>query len=291
MSVNSTLTSNTIHHPFFHCSDVTVNFIISVAFTVTKFLLLHPLSILVLYLGHQRWRRQRSTTMSHSDFFTVQMAAMELISQSGWVLFCCGYYADRPVMSIVGMYLCFIIFPGQTFFHILTCVERYLAVVHPVTYLGLRHSAGVRIRNISTGCVWLLCFGWIGVTALYMPEFPIIPFLSFLIFSLFVVSFCSLSVLHVLIRPGPGEVGGDREQVHQSKQRAFHTIMAIMGVLCLMFVGILVCVALDASPLLSSTDGCVVMISAIWFSLPSSLVLPLLFLHRAGKLQCGSNAD
>ncbi|KAI3376422.1 hypothetical protein L3Q82_016443 [Scortum barcoo] len=138
----------------YECFDVHVIIFISGAFAITKFFLQLPLSIFILHLGHQRWRQQRSfKTTSHSDFFTLHMAALELISELG------------------------------SAFHILTCVERYLAVVHPVTYLGLKQSGGIRIRNISTGCVWLLCFGWMGVTTLYKPALPIIPFFSFLVLS------------------------------------------------------------------------------------------------------------
>ncbi len=212
------------------------------------------------------------------------MAAVELISAFGGTVYFCGIYTDLSEVMEVGFYLTNIAFPGQMSFHILTCVERYLAVVHPVTYLGLRQSGGVRIRNISTVCAWLLCFGWSGT--LRIVDLPVVPYICFLVLSLIVVSFCSLSVVCVLIRPGPGEVGGDRERVDQSKQRAFHTIMAIVGVLWLWFAGFLVCLTLDSSNLLSHDDGCVVLISANWFNLPSGLILPLLFLHRAGKLPC-----
>lgn len=70
------------------------------------------------------------------------------------------------------------------------------------------------------------------------------------------------------------------------KQRAFVTITAIMAVLLLRFGGNLVCMALASSPVLSFSAGCVVRISGIWFCLPSSYVLPLLFLHRAEKVLC-----
>ncbi len=97
-----------------------------------------------------------------------------------------------------------------------------------------------------------------------------------------VVSFCSLAVLG-LKHPGPGEGGGNRERDAQSKQRAFNTIMAIMGTLLLWFGGCLVCTAIYSLLLRSSSNQCVVIVSSFWFSLPSSQVLPLLFRHRAGK--------
>ncbi|XP_044040228.1 uncharacterized protein LOC122870237 [Siniperca chuatsi] len=285
MSVNSS--NSSLYLLFYHCFDSRTAVFIYTTYLNIKILLGLPLSILIFYLGHRQWRRQSSTTRtSHSDVFTYHLAAIELTTVVAFIFFFCGSYTDLPVMKKVGFYVGNMGFPGEMFFHLLTCVERYLAVVHPVTYLGLRQSGGVRIRNISVVCVWLLCFGWTGVLALYDPHFPSIPFSCILVFTLFVVSPCSLSVLCVLIRPGPGKVGGGEERVDQSKQRAFHTVVAITGVLWLWFVGLLVCVALEASLLLSYSDGCVVAVSAIWLNLPSSLVLPLLFLHRAGKRLC-----
>ena len=277
MSVNSSSSH------LYTCLDSRAGLIISVAYSVTKNILILPLSTFVLYLGHQRWRRQRSfATTSHSDIFTYNMAAVELICAFGGIAFFCGVYTGLSELVRVELYAYFMVFPGEMFFHILTCVERYLAVVHPVTYMGLRQSGGVKIRNISIVCVWLLSFGWSGVAG--GIDLPYIPIFCALVVASVVVSFCSLSVLRVLIRPGPGEVGGDRERVDQSKQRAFHTITTIMGVLWLWFAGFLVCLALKYSNLLNYNDTCRVLLSGFWFSLPSSLVLPLLFLHRAGKL-------
>lgn len=180
-------------------------------------------------------------------------------------------------MVKVGLHLSNMVFPAEIFFHILTCVERYLAVVHPITYLGLKHSG--RVRNIGAMCVWVLSFGWSSVLALCDLQFPIIPFFCLIAFSLIAVSFCSLRVLCDLIRPGPGEKGRNKECVGPSKQKAFHTIMAKMGVLWVWFVGYLDCFSLSTTQLLSYSDRCVVVASGLCFGLPSSLILPLLFIQ------------
>lgn len=173
---------------------------------------------------------------------------------------------------------------GQAMFHILTCVEHYLAVVHPITYLHLKQAGKVRIRNICTGCVWLLSFGWLAVYCVCSSDHTFILYLCIMAFILIIISFSSISVLCVLKRPGPGEVGGDSKRVDQSKQRAFYTILAIMGVLLFGFVGNLI--GNTVSALTSVENICVWLMSTFWLDLPTSLVLPLLFLHRAGKLQC-----
>ncbi|GAA6225456.1 uncharacterized protein LOC122870237 [Lates japonicus] len=251
--------------PFYHCFDSRPALLVLTAYFITKLLLLFPLYIFILYLGHQRWRQHRSlNTTSHSDIFTYNMAAVDLSSLVAYVFFFYCIDTNLPMMIEGGFYVANMVFPGEMCFHVLTCVERYLAIVHPITYRGLRQSGGVRIRNISIGCVWLLCFGWMGITAAYIPNFPMVPFLCLLVSSLFVTSACSLRVLLVL----------------------FHTVTAILTMLWFWFIGLLVCIALEMSWLLDYNEGCVVIMSGTWFSLPSKLVLPLLFLHRAGKLLC-----
>lgn len=210
---------------------------------------------------------------------------MDILFVLGGIVYLCGRYSGFTEMIVVGHNLCTVAFPGPLFFHSLTCAERYLAVVHPVTYLGLKQSGAVKIRNISTVCVWLLSFGWYGLTFL-SQDIIFILLLSLLAFCLVIVSYCSLRVVYVLIHPGPGEVGGARERVDKSKQRAFHTILAITGALWMCFAGILITVALDRSQLLSNNEDCVALAIGYWFSLPSNLVLPLLFLQRSGKPVC-----
>ncbi|KAK2899694.1 hypothetical protein Q8A73_012823 [Channa argus] len=208
MSVNSSISSNGSHlHSNFStnsslkpntpvCFNYKSTFYIFTSFSVTNIILLLPLLFLVLCLGLQRWRKQLSASMvttSHSDIFTYHMVAIEMISIFGCGLYCCGVWINVPVLIMLGLNFFHVTSNGEIFLHILTSVDRYMAVVHPITYMRLRNRNGVILRNVTLG----------------------------------------FSVLHALIRPGPGEQSRAREQGDKSKMRAFHTIMAIMGVLLL----------------------------------------------------------
>ena len=295
MSVNSSPSSNislplsplsyssNMFSLFQSCFRSTAGTLNLTAFTIVSILLL-PLYIYVLYLGIQRWRQQRSNSR-HSDVFTYHMVVTELMSVLGFIVMFSGALTDLPQMMVVGTYILFLNLYGQSCFHVLTCVERYLAVVHPVTYLKLKKENWVRNRNITIGCIWLMCIA--GTTLINIDNKFLILLNYSIIFLIFIViSFCSLSVLCVLIRPGPGEGGGGRQQVDQSKLRAFYTIMIILGVLMFRFMGMVIFNALFSSPHLSENYRCAGCYFASWFCLPSSLVLPLLFLQRAGKLLC-----
>jgi len=255
------------------------------SFNVINIILFAPLCIFILHHGLQQWRRKRSTStaaaMSHTDCFTYHLMTMELIGIFGSVLCCCGIYSDKYKLLFIGLYIfsfkCF----GELSFHVLTCLERYLAVVHPVTYLSLRNQRGIRIRNIILCFVWLLCL--VGTFTIMMKDIFYILNFCLLVSTLMIISFCNFSVLNVLIRPGPGKQGGDRERVDQSKLRAFYTIAVILGVLLLRFACALVPAFLYVS---GKSLNCVAIACDVWLNLPSSLVLILLFLHRAGKLVC-----
>lgn len=259
---------------------------VSLALFSTMFfvnLLLLPVFVLVLYLGYQRWRRQRGASSAaggHSDLFTYHAIALQVNIFLG--LFLIFYGSRNGLLSIlaVGLFLLYITSGGQALLHVLTCVEHYLAVVHPVTYMRVKQAAEGRIRHGCAGCVWLLSVGWLMVNVLGNSDFSFVFCLSTVVTCILVICFCSISVLCALRRPGPGEGGGSRAQADQSKRRAFNTILIILAVLLFGFVGNVLVNILPGAFI----NTCALWFSSIWLNLPSNLVLPVLFLHRAGKL-------
>lgn len=254
-----------------------------VAFYLTNFLLIFPLIVLILYSALKEWQQKRNSasasTMSHFDCFIYNVVIMEIIGILRCVPYCAGIYTDNLVIIFVGGLLSTFIWYGETFFHVLTCVERYLAVVHPITYLGLRNDRGIRIRNVSVCFVWLLCF--LRMIIFTRKEGFLIVDSCLLVLAISITAFCSLSVLCVLIRPGPGLPSSER--VDQSKQRALYTIVTILSVLMLRF---LASMGWNIMYVTEKEKQCLIMACIIWLNIPTSLVLPLLFLHRAGKFRC-----
>lgn len=275
---------------FSHCFDNRVGKLIFAVFTVTTFLLVLPLSIITLFLGYQQWRRKHSTPTSHSDFFTFHMVVMEIVHIMASVGYCFAVYIHRRMMMGVMSYFFYSSSCAQMSFHTLTCVERFLAVVFPITYMRISKRSGVQVRNGLILLVWMVFFALL--VTMVSKTIDVIFMLHTVqqACSLIVISFCSFAVLRVLKRSVPGDGGRDRERVDQLKQKAFNTIMAIMGALLLSFAGCLFYVAVYASPQIPKTDQCVILESTYWLTLPSRVVLPLLFLHRAGKLPWSRNS-
>lgn len=263
-----------------YCLILKPSSFVFITFSITKIFLLLPACILILFYGFQKWQQNHTsssaTTMSHYDCFTYHIIIMELFGLFGCFICCIGIYRDYLIIVEVGTALISFTWYGEVFFHLLTCFERYLAVVHPITYLSLRNKRGIRIRNISTICAWL--FSSAAMSLVILGNL----FLDWclLILSLILISFFSLSVLHVLIHPGPGEQGAKKERVDQSKQRAFYTIVIVLVELGLRLAWNLVWGVMNES---KDSSNCVIITVVFWFSLPSNLVLPLLFLHKTGN--------
>ncbi|KAJ0055688.1 hypothetical protein NL108_009639, partial [Boleophthalmus pectinirostris] len=231
-------------------------------------MLLTPLFFWVFYVGYT----QRKT--SHTDIFTYHIIVMEFLTSLGTAVVTFGMKLPLLIMSGTTLYGVGMI--GQMFIHVLTCLERYLAVVHPITYLRLKERGGVMIRNGSIVVVWLLstaivCFSY--TTSYHSQQ-------TYQMISMFITTFCvlslvvffSASVLCVLLRPGPGGGGGDNQRIDQSKRRAFTTMIAIVSVLFLRFILLILSYMTYLLNILNPRDSCVLSVSAHYFTFPSSLV-------------------
>lgn len=260
------------------------------SFCVTNILLLLPLCLFIFVLALRRWRSGSRTSTSHSDLFTYHLAAMEMTGVLGCGCFCCGVLVQVRWLVQMGLYGIILASQAQIFFHILSTVERYLAVVHPITYLHVWKRGGARFQNLTIACTWLLVLGLVLLDLLAFSN-NMVTNLCVALVSMLVVSFCSVSVLRSLIGPGPGDGAKDKAGGNQMKMRAFHTIVAILGALLFRFCGHLFVLVVYTMTKWSDAVRCGVLVSGVWYSLPSSLVLPLLFLHRAGKLPCCRHND
>ncbi|XP_029382620.1 uncharacterized protein LOC115059146 [Echeneis naucrates] len=293
MSVNSS-SNNFNHHNgsdsnnsslllYMYCATTLPSSTIFLLYNVSNIVIVSPLCVFVIYLGLQRWRLQRSV-MSHSDSFTFNMMTLELIGVLGNILSCCGFLSNLSVLMIGSQCVTFT-WLGQMPFIVLTCLEQYLAVIHPVTYLSLRTERGVRIRNIINGCVWFFSFIIVWMTVLIGNILNVLLVVHFCIMS----SFCSFTVLYALARQGPGERVRDRDRVGQSKHRAFYILISITAILMVRFFGDLLWVGFFVY---AKSTNCFILMGLHWFSMPCSLVLPALFLHRSGKLHvCWKNSS
>lgn len=125
---------------------------------------------------------------------------------------------------------------GRSLIQTCICIEQYIAVLHPVTFLKYK---GIKYRIASAGAAWLMAFGY-GVYEIYFLTFTNFIINSVFIVAVAVILFCCLSVLHALKRPGPGDThvtsqtGSDFR--NQQKKNAFNIIFSVLLINLLTFV-------------------------------------------------------
>lgn len=266
------------------CFVIRPSSIVYSVFFVINGVILFPTCAYICYLGVQQWHQQRSissaSAKSHTDILTYHLVVIELFGVVGFI-FCSDEVCCNFDIVIVGYYIWTFSWFGETFFHLLICLERYLAVVHPITYRNLRTERGIIIRNISVGNAWLLCF--VG-TILIREEIVFIRLISCISFStLFVISFCTFSVLCILIRPGPGKQWGKRGRLDQSKKKAFITLLSILGGVFLRCLWNITWSGLNEAVVMNE---CSLMMFGVWFNAPCTMVIPLLYLQKNGAFAC-----
>lgn len=163
-------------------------------------------------------------------------------------------------------------------FQSFVCVERYLAVIHPVLYLRYKP---LRYRMSFSCVIWLqtilitvlqihlFCDNQIG-QSIYTVTF----FYNFVI-----NTFCCLSVLRALKQPSPGE--GEREGSNLIKKRAFNIVLIFQVITFLGFVPLIIVFFLienmdyDMLCIWQPLAYC----NMLWFG----MVYPIFYLRRVRK--------
>lgn len=211
------------------------------------------------------------------------MVVIELLSVIGSIALTFGVSTKLSWLAQMGVIILALNYFGQVLFHILTCVERYLAVVHPIIYLTLKNEKGIKIRNTAIGCFWLLCLVWGSTITRHTEASFNLMILLFTTLVLIFISVLNLSIICVLIGLGPKGKDGRKQQYDPSKPRVLFTTMAILGVLLFRLLWAIASIVVMNSEYVQESKKCSFSISLLWINIPSSLVLPVLFLRKERK--------
>lgn len=115
-----------------------------------------------------------------------------------------------------------IMFISRNEFQSLICIDRYLAVVHPVLYLRFK---AMRYRMSFSGVVWIKNIGLTVIQLYSCGKHFVTITLHVLSFgwNFIINSFCCLRVLRALKHSSPGE--GEKEESNTIKKRAFKIVL------------------------------------------------------------------
>ncbi|XP_067106437.1 P2Y purinoceptor 8-like [Osmerus mordax] len=218
------------------------------------------------------------------EFFTLNLAVSEIL----YCLLCMLFYIN--LLNPLAIFNTLLIFSSvfmnasRPMFQCCTCLERYLAVVHPVVFLKYKP---LRYRMACCGVVWLLVIGLCFTIFLADLSKNDNYYIILYVMVMSVMLFCCLSVLRALKRPGPGEgerkggVASGRGGSRDMKMRAFKFILIITAALMINYFPVLFLFFFNMVITLPLFRP----ISMI-FMVVGGLVQPFLYIHRAGRLPC-----
>ncbi len=216
-----------------------------------------------------------------SEFFSLNLSVCEILLCLQSLLFLLSR-AFPSLLLVVG-YLLGIPTTGRALFQCLICVECYLAVVHPVTFLKYKPF---RYKVICCTAAWIMiAFASVLITV-NTSVFQQYLFMCFCLcqalLTLSVKLFCCVAVLRALKQSGPGERRNkDKAKENHMKRRAFNFIVMIIMAMLLIYAVYLVAALVYVltlqfnSMLWTAGQVCFVL---------GGLVQPLIYLHRTGKL-------
>ncbi|XP_042604070.1 C-C chemokine receptor type 8-like [Cyprinus carpio] len=181
------------------------------------------------------------------------------------------------------LFLVGLIVSGRPLFQLLMCVERYLAVLHPVTFLKYKP---LRYRVICCIAAWIIILGscLCCMFTVVSHNIAYLWFLSFLFLSFFCIQlFCLVAVLRALKQSGPGERGRERGEDNHMKRRAFYLILITTVNMVITYVPYFIAgfFTIVTKKLLDAH-----WVPVLVFYVLAGFVQSVLYLHQAGKLSC-----
>ncbi|XP_026051101.1 P2Y purinoceptor 8-like [Carassius auratus] len=176
---------------------------------------------------------------------------------------------------------------GRPLLHCLICVERYLAVVHPVTFLKYKP---LRYRVICCTVAWIIILESCLICTFMLISFSMVPYvwfisIQFLLF-LCIQLFCLVAVLRALKQSGPGE--RKREEKNHMKRRAFYIILITTVIMIIQYTPFIVTGFFVILTRKSFQDF---WSPAFLCYVLAGFVQPILYLQRAQKLFCLSSSS
>ncbi|XP_051537037.1 chemokine XC receptor 1-like [Myxocyprinus asiaticus] len=171
---------------------------------------------------------------------------------------------------------------GRPLFQCLICIERYLAVVHPVTFLKIKP---LRYKVICSTAAWIITFGsclcCMLILVLFDSYIYVWFFLLHFIFFLSIQLFCLLAVLRALKQSGPGERGRERGEENSMKRRAFYLILITTVNMGIVYVPLTISGFFIIMTQQNIDESYFI---GFFFFVLNGFVQPVLYLHCTGKL-------
>lgn len=173
-----------------------------------------------------------------------------------------------------------IVFSGQPLFVSCVCLEHYLAVVRPVTFLKykpLRYRLALSLISWMTLLACCIILMWLPNTA-----FEYVSFAMALIWFL-VLLFCCVETLRALVRPRPGKGNQQVSGMSSAKLKALRIILIITISVFMTYLPYVISVISYVH--VSKEDSSKLFCASTFFAVVAGFLPPILYIHTTGKLQ------
>ncbi|KAF4090635.1 hypothetical protein AMELA_G00054280 [Ameiurus melas] len=257
-------------------------FIFSHFITALCFLLVTPAHLWCLWVHFCTKRKIKVT-----QFFFLNNIIMELIfcMECGIELLSMVFVKNYMMWNV--LYFFFgLSWVGRPLLQTCICIERYLAVLHPVTFLRYK---GIKYRIAATVAAWLMASAY-GVNLANAMIFPDYIYTFVFIIALSVVSFCCVSVLCALKHPGPGDTHiskrTGRDGGNQQKRNAFKTIFSALLLILFTYLPQTILIFFNGTGVDQILFVCSVVPFINSVNVFGVIITPLLKLYKESHQQC-----
>lgn len=170
-----------------------------------------------------------------------------------------------------------LMFSGRPMFLSFICLELYLSVVHPVTFLRykpLRYKVAAMTFSWLTLSVFCIIFLWVPYPEMFSVLFgAAIPWFP-------CSSFFTVETLRTVVRPGPGEDNQGRNGMSSAKRYAFKIIIVATALYNMSYVFSIVLFGHT-----SIEDSYKMFCISYYVSLMAFCLPSLFYFHRVRRLQ------
>ncbi|XP_058242448.1 G-protein coupled receptor 4-like [Hemibagrus wyckioides] len=220
-----------------------------------------------------------------SEFFSLNLCVCEIIIclssvPSVFNVICYRNDAQSPLYLFL-LLLSILHSISRPCFQCCVCVERYVAVIHPVIFLRYKP---LTYRITWSTVTWIIVLGF-SVLSLFVPYRCVFYYILLpeylLVFSIKIL--CSVAVLKALRKPGPGEKLHVKDvESNRMKKKAFCLIVISLFFMVITYCPILVFIFVYDS--LLETQRWIGLTLYYYLMIVAGFVHPFLYLHRVGKL-------
>ncbi|XP_043072437.1 C5a anaphylatoxin chemotactic receptor 1-like [Puntigrus tetrazona] len=215
-----------------------------------------------------------------SEFFMLNLSVCEICTSLNNLVSLLPFYVAS--LKLLPMFLQGLILTGRPLFQCLICVEHYLAVVHPVTFLKYKP---LRYRVICCAVAWIItlgsCFYCLFIVIAQNTQAEISFFSTHFLLLTFFQLFFLVAILRALKQSGPGGRGREREEENHMKRRAFYLILITTVSMTITYAPYAIT---GFSVLLTGQNTHIYWVPASICYILAGFVQPILYLHRAGNI-------